>query len=145
VAAAAGLVELVIGPHRVVSLVFLVVGPAVGAIVGRGLARALREWADDAPALSADERDTVVDARPAPYAIAALVVAGVVAVLVPVLYRIPTPLPGGLAAIAVQAWLQARDIARVGRRRAGQILRPAGRLSFSGDELRLLPDPAGES
>lgn len=124
---------------------FLIVGPAVGAMVGRNLARTLREWADDAPVLTAVERDAVVDAQPSMYAIAAIALVGVVAILVPLLFGIPTPIPGGLAAIAVQAWLQARDIASVGRRRGGQVLRPAGRLSFGGEELRLRPDPAGES
>jgi hypothetical protein len=145
VAIVTGALELAVGPHRLISLVFLVAGPAIGAFVGRALARGLADWAADARPVSRAERAAVVtDERPSPYAAGALALVGIAAAVVPLRYRIPTPLPGGLAAVAVQAALQARALAAVERRRKGTIVRPVGRLSFEGEELRLLPDPAGE-
>ena len=145
VAAVGGVVELVVGPHRITSVVFLLVGTGMGAIVGRSLARTLREWADDAAQVTETERAALGNAHASPYAIVALAIAGVTAVVVPVLYNVPTPLPGGLAALAVQAWLQARAVDDVEARRQGIVMRPVRRLSFSGEELRLLPHPADES
>jgi hypothetical protein len=143
-AALTGVIELARGPHRVISIVFLVAGTAIGFVVGRNLARGLGEWADDAPVISESERGAVVAPRTSPLAAAALVAVGIVAISIPLFRRVPTPIPGGLAAVAVQAWLQARAVADVGRRRGGRVLRPVGKLSFEGEELRLLPDPAGE-
>jgi hypothetical protein len=139
-----GTVELAVGPHRITSVVFLIVGTTIGALVGRSLARTLAGWADDAPLVSNDERAAVVAAQRTPYAAVGLVVLGVIAVVVPVVYNIPTPLPGALAALAFQTWLQGRAIADVEARRRGSVLRPRRRLSFDGEDLRLLTDPPGD-
>jgi hypothetical protein len=126
-------------------LVFLVAGAAIGVAVGRGLARTLSDWADDAPVASGDELPATVDDQPSLPSVVLLCLVAVTSVYVPIQYHVPTPIPGGLAAIAVQAWLQGRAIEKVQRRRGGRVLRPGGRLSFDGAELRLLPETARES
>jgi hypothetical protein len=140
----AAAVELAVGPHRITSVVFLIVGTTIGVLVGRSLARTLADWAADAPVVSEDERASIVAGQRTPYAVVGLVVLGVIAVAVPIGYDIPTPLPGALMALAVQTWLQARAIDDVEARRRGSVLRPRRRLSFDGEDLRLLPHPAGD-
>jgi hypothetical protein len=132
-------VELGVGPHRELSAVFLGVGLLVGALVGRNLGRELRDWSNDAAVLDADEATRVGELRPSAYAVLALAAAAAVALFVPIAYHVPTPLPGALAAGAVQTLLQSRYLDPVEQRRRGRIVRPTGRFSFDGSELRLLP------
>jgi hypothetical protein len=130
-------VELGIGPHRELSAIFLGVGLVIGYAVGRNLAKQLREWAAAAPQLSADEQRRLREPNASPLSIVALVVVAVVAIAVPLVAHIPTPLPGALAAGAIQVVLQSRVLRAIETERRGEIFRPVGRLSFDGGELRL--------
>src|SRR6266576_3850156 len=141
-------VEFGVGPHRVLSAIFLGVGLLAGALVGRTLGRDLRDWADDAVVLDRDEQARVGEPRPSRYAVLAPAVIGVVALYVPIAHHVPTPLPGALAAGALQTFLQSRFLDVAEHRRGGRILRPTGRFSFDGSELRLLPyagPPGGDA
>jgi len=51
--------------------------------------------------------------------------------------HVPTPLPGALAAGAIQVFLQLRVLRAIETERGGEVFRPVGRLSFDGSELRL--------
>jgi hypothetical protein len=130
-------VELGIGPHREISAIFLGVGLAVGYLVGRTLARQLREWVEQAPVLDATEAAGVHDWRPAPLAVAAFLALTAVAIVIPITWHVPTPLPGALAAAAIQALLQARVLRDIEAARRGEVVRPDGQLSFDGSELRI--------
>jgi hypothetical protein len=146
VAAAVGeAVELGVGPHREISAVFLGVGLLVGYAVGRSLARQLREWATEATVLDAADACLVRPSSPALLAGAALLVVAAGAIVVPAVWHVPTPLPGALAAGAVQTLLQARVVRDIELQRQGEVVRPVGRVSFDGSELRLRaePDTAG--
>jgi hypothetical protein len=129
-------VEVGVGPHREISAVFLGVGLVAGFLVGRVLARQLREWATDAPPISDGEQLRVRSAQPSPVMLAALVAFVALGVAVPLTSHIPTPVPGALAAGAIQAFLQQRVLRAIEVQRRGEILRPVGRLSFDGTELR---------
>jgi hypothetical protein len=135
-------VELGLGPHREISAIFLGVGLLVGYAVGRSLARELREWAKDAPALDAAEATRVCDTGPSPWTVAALLVVIAIALVVPIEWQLPTPLPGAMAAAAIQALMQARGLRAIENERVGEILRPVGQLSFEGSELRLRMKPS---
>jgi hypothetical protein len=130
-------VELTVGPHRVISAVFLGVGVLVGFAVGRTLARQLREWATDAPALADAEASHVRGTQFSPVSFAALVAIEAVGIVVPLVSHLPTPIPGALAAGAIQALLQRRVLRAIEVKRRGEVLRPVGRLSFDGTELRV--------
>jgi hypothetical protein len=130
-------VEIGIGPHREISAIFVGVGLLVGYAVGRSLSAQLRGWAEDAPELSAWEASRVREARFAPLSLGALVIITLIAIGVPLATHLPTPLPGALAAGAVQAFMQARALRSIERERSGEVLRPVGQLSFEGTDLRL--------
>jgi hypothetical protein len=130
-------VELGVGPHRVLSAVFLAVGLVVGFAIGRSLATQLRSWAADAPVLTAADAGRVRDSKPSPLSITALLLVTAIAVAVPIAWHLPTPLPGALSAAALQALLQTRVLRDIETARDGEVLRPVGQLSFDGGDLRL--------
>lgn len=134
-------VEFGIGPHREISAIFLAVGLLVGYVVGRSLSAQLRDWAHDAPELTEAEASRVREARLSPFTLAALVVVTLVAIGIPLAMHVPTPLPGAMAAGAIQAWMQSRALISIEAERGGEVLRPVGQLSFEGDELRLRHTP----
>jgi hypothetical protein len=130
-------VELGIGPHRVLSVVFLAVGLLVGFAIGRSLAKQLRSWAADAPVVTAADLARVRESKPSPLSVAALLLMTTIAVVVPIAWHLPTPLPGALTAAAIQALLQARVLHDIETARDGEVLRPVGQLAFEGSDLRL--------
>ncbi|MFL6240807.1 MAG: hypothetical protein ACJ735_15095 [Actinomycetes bacterium] len=136
-------VELGVGPHRVLSVVFVVTGLLIGYGAGRQLGAMLAESAMDAPVVSEAELALVAPAQPSPLLVAALGIGVLIAIAVPLGWHVPTPLPGGFAAGAVQFTKQVRGLRGVESKRRGQILRPLGQLSFDGDELRLRPSGVG--
>ena len=136
-AAVSAAVELGIGPHRVLSAVFLAIGLLIGYVAGRVLARQLRDWAQEAPLLDDVESTRLRAAEPSPLTVGALAVIGVLALLIPIVWHVPTPLPGALAAGALQVLLQARVLRDIETERGGEVVRPVGQISFDGSELRL--------
>jgi hypothetical protein len=122
--------------------VFLAVGLLVGYAVGRSLSSQLRDWAQDAPALTDVEASRVREAQLSPLTLGALVVVTLIAVGFALATHLPTPLPGALAAGAVQALMQSRVLLRIEAERRGDVLRPVGQLSFEGSDLRLRYKPS---
>jgi len=134
--------EIGVGPHREISAVFVGVGLVAGYVVGRSLSAQLRDWAQDAPPLTEAETIRVRDARLSPLTVGALAVVTLIAIGVPLAMHIPTPLPGALAAGAVQALMQSRALLGIESIRGGEVLRPVGQLSFEGSDLRLRYTPS---
>ncbi len=139
------IVELVVQPHRLMSLLFVVVGVLVGYGIGRSLASTVIDWSEDAAPLTSAERSNVLPNKPSALAIVVLIIVVAIGLEVPIRYNFPSPVPGGLLAIAMQAWLQERALVTVGRRRGGAILRPMRRLSFDREALRFRSDGPDES
>lgn len=134
-------VEIGIGPHREISAIFLGVGLLAGYLVGRNLSRELKDWAQDAPLLNDVEALRVRDASPSALVVSALIAVTLLAIGIPLATHVPTPLPGALAAGAVQALMQLRVLRGIELERGGEVLRPVGQLSFDGGDLRLRYKP----
>jgi hypothetical protein len=130
-------VEQAAGPHRVISAIFFGIGLLTGYVAGRVLARQLRDWAQEAPLLDDVEATRLRASEPSPLTVAALAVIGVLAVVIPLVWQVPTPLPGALAAGALQVLLEARVLRDIETQRGGEVVRPVGQISFDGSELRL--------